>query len=188
MGYWKSKVLPKIKKVFEKNGTKKAADEACKSFDDSKEEISKELKDKKTELQPKIVEIYQDSPAEIKTIVKEPKEAGLKKHSATVHNFLEELAKIDFPGSKAVFEASSKYGVGLIPGPVLFMFEKVQTLINVVEEKAAEAAAARADKEDTSSKEKEIVVEEEKKEEVVVDEEKAGGVAEVEDAAGPPKA
>ena len=38
MGYWKSKVLPKIKKVFEKNGTKKsaAAAEACKSFDESK--------------------------------------------------------------------------------------------------------------------------------------------------------
>lgn len=37
MGYWKSKVLPKIKKVFEKNPAKKAAvAEACKSFDDSK--------------------------------------------------------------------------------------------------------------------------------------------------------
>lgn len=38
MGYWKSKVLPKIKKVFEKtNNTKKtAAAEATKSFDESK--------------------------------------------------------------------------------------------------------------------------------------------------------
>lgn len=37
MGYWKSKVLPKIKKVFEKNGAKKtAAAEATKSFDESK--------------------------------------------------------------------------------------------------------------------------------------------------------
>lgn len=36
MGYWKSKVLPKIKKVFEKNGKKTAAAEACKSFDGSK--------------------------------------------------------------------------------------------------------------------------------------------------------
>lgn len=37
MGYWKSKVLPKIKKVFEKDNTKKvAATEACKTFDDSK--------------------------------------------------------------------------------------------------------------------------------------------------------
>ncbi|XVF00433.1 hypothetical protein REPUB_Repub04eG0001100 [Reevesia pubescens] len=190
MGYWKSKVLPKIKKVFEKNGTKKAATEACKSFDDSKEEISKELEDKKAELQPKIVEIYEASPAEIKAIVKDPKEAGLKKRSASVHNFLEELAKIEFPGSKAVFEASSKYGAALIPGPVLFIFEKVSTLI-VVEEAAAE--------EERSSKEKEIVVEEEKKEEVVVVEEKAAAVAKevpvpdpepakVEDAAELPKA
>lgn len=37
MNYWKAKVLPKIKKVFEKNGTKKAAAaEACKAFDESK--------------------------------------------------------------------------------------------------------------------------------------------------------
>ena len=37
MGYWKSKVLPKIKKVFDKSGTKKAAAaEASKSFDESK--------------------------------------------------------------------------------------------------------------------------------------------------------
>lgn len=37
MDYWKSKVLPKVKKVFGKNGVKKAAAaEACKNFDDSK--------------------------------------------------------------------------------------------------------------------------------------------------------
>ena len=37
MGYWKSKVLPPIKKVFKKDTTKKViAAEACKSFDDSK--------------------------------------------------------------------------------------------------------------------------------------------------------
>lgn len=37
MDYWKTKVLPKVKKVFGKNGTKKAAAaEACKNFDDSK--------------------------------------------------------------------------------------------------------------------------------------------------------
>ena len=37
MGYWATKVLPKIKKVFEKNSVKKAAAaEACKSFDESK--------------------------------------------------------------------------------------------------------------------------------------------------------
>ena len=37
MGYWKSKVLPKIKKVFEKDSAKKAAAaEATKNFDESK--------------------------------------------------------------------------------------------------------------------------------------------------------
>lgn len=97
MDYWKSKLLPKIKKVFEKNGKKAAAAEACKSFDESKvafvlpmhllaflsrafllpllctfglvqEEIDKEFEEKKTELQPKVVEIYEASSAEIKVI------------------------------------------------------------------------------------------------------------------------
>ncbi|KAK6240284.1 hypothetical protein SCA6_005673 [Theobroma cacao] len=181
MGYWKSKILPKIKKVFEKNGSKKAAVEACKSFDDSKEEISQEFEDKRAVLQLKIVEIYEASPAEIKTIVKDPKEAGLKKHSADVNKFLEEPTKMEFPGSKAVCEASSKYGAALVPGPVLFLLEKVSTLI-VVQEPAAQ--------EETSSKAKEIAVEEEKKEEVVVVEEKAkvAEPAKVEEAGKPPKA
>ena len=37
MGYWKTKVLPKIRKVFEKDSAKKAAAaEATKNFDESK--------------------------------------------------------------------------------------------------------------------------------------------------------
>lgn len=37
MGYWKSTVVPKFKKLFEKNSIKKAAAaEACKAFDESK--------------------------------------------------------------------------------------------------------------------------------------------------------
>lgn len=37
MGYWQTKVVPRIKKVFDKNsGKKAAAAEACKSFDESK--------------------------------------------------------------------------------------------------------------------------------------------------------
>lgn len=37
MGYWNSKVVPRFKKLFEKNSAKKAAAaEACKTFDDSK--------------------------------------------------------------------------------------------------------------------------------------------------------
>ncbi|KAL5773779.1 hypothetical protein ACOSQ2_013703 [Xanthoceras sorbifolium] len=171
MGYWKTKVLPKIKKVFEKNGTKKAAAaEACKSFDDSKEEINKDFEEKKAELQPKVTEIYEASSTEIKTLIKEPKETELKKHSTEVHKFLEELVKIEFPGSKAVGEASSKFGAALIPGPVFFVFEKVSTFI-VTEEKPAEeeeAAPPPATEAETSDKkDREVVIEEEKKEEIV---------------------
>ncbi|KAH7544848.1 hypothetical protein FEM48_Zijuj01G0029600 [Ziziphus jujuba var. spinosa] len=175
MGYWKSKVLPKIKKVFEKNGSAKkaAAAEAIKSFDESKEEINKQFEDKKTDLQPKVVEIYEASSVEIKTLVKEPKEAGLKKHSAAVHKFLEELVKIEFPGSKPVTEASSKYGPALVPGPVFFVFEKVSTFI-VTEEKVEEAPTAETTTttttttaEETESKDREIVIEEEKKKEEI---------------------
>ncbi|XP_034674857.1 plasma membrane-associated cation-binding protein 1 [Vitis riparia] len=171
MGYWKSKVLPKIKKIFEKNGTKKtaAAAEACKSFDDSKEEINKDFEAKKDELQPKVIEIYEASSTEIKTLVKEPKEAGLK-NSTAVQKFLDELVKIEFPGSKAVCEASSKYGPGLVSGPVLFLFEKVSTFI-VTEENEEELPPPTTNttgEEEASGKEKEIVIEEEKKEEVAV--------------------
>ncbi|EEF29680.1 endomembrane-associated protein, putative [Ricinus communis] len=197
MGYWKSKVLPTINKVFKKDTAKKAAAaEACKSFDDSKEEIKKEFEEKKTDLQPKVVEIYEASSVELKTLVKEPKDAGLKKHSALVQKFLEELAKIEFPGSKPVSEASSKFGPAYVSGPVYFIFEKVSTFI-VVEEKAKEVPAA----EETSSKEKEIVVEEEKKEGIAAEAEKtteppaaveaavaAEPPAKVEEAAEPPAA
>ncbi|XP_051135926.1 plasma membrane-associated cation-binding protein 1-like [Andrographis paniculata] len=137
VNYWKSKVLPKIKKVFE-NPKKVAAAEACKSFDEAKEEYSKEFQDKKTELEPKVIEIYEASSAEVKTLVKEPKDSGLKKHSAAVEKFLDELSKIGFPGSKQVCEAATKVGAGYLPGPVFFVFEKVSTFI-VTEEKKEEA-------------------------------------------------
>ncbi|KAF5472198.1 hypothetical protein F2P56_008935 [Juglans regia] len=178
MGYWNEKVLPKIKKVFDKTstGTKKAAaSEACKSFDESKEQINKEFEEKRTELQPKVLQIYEASSAEIKTFIKEPKEAGLKKNSVVVQKFLEELVKIEFPGSKQVSEASSKFEPALVPGPVLFVFEKVSTFI-VTEEKVDEPppAAATTTEEAGGNKEKEtiLVVEEEKKEEKKEEEEK----------------
>ncbi|WOL02200.1 plasma membrane-associated cation-binding protein 1-like [Canna indica] len=137
VNYWKSKVLPTIKKVFDKNGKKAAAVEACKSFDESKEEITKEFEEKKTELQPKVVEIYEASAVEIKTLVKKPTQSGLKKKSTVVVKFVEELVKIDFPGSKPVSEAAGKYGAGLVSGPVIFIFEKVCTLLPVEEPPAA---------------------------------------------------
>ncbi|KAK1268590.1 Plasma membrane-associated cation-binding protein 1 [Acorus gramineus] len=167
MGYWKSKVLPKIKRVFEKNGRKAAAAEACKSFDGSKEDINKDFEEKKTELQPKVVEIYEASSTDIKTVVKERTEAGVKKHSVEVQKFLEELVKIDFPGSKQVAEASSKFGPAFVSGPVLFVFEKVSTFIVTEESTPTETTTT------TETKEKEIVIGEEKGKEVATEEEKA---------------
>ncbi|XP_004293844.1 PREDICTED: plasma membrane-associated cation-binding protein 1-like [Fragaria vesca subsp. vesca] len=173
MGYWKTKVLPTIKKVFEnKTSVKKAAAaDACKSFDESKESYDKEFEEKKAEYQVKVLELYEASSAEVKTLIKERKEAALKKYSAAVHKFLEELAKIEFPGSKPVSEASEKYGAAYVPGPVFYVFEKVSTYIvtekKVEEPTPAEPTPAKAEEETSSSKEKEIVIEEEKKEDVV---------------------
>ncbi|XP_062096440.1 plasma membrane-associated cation-binding protein 1-like [Humulus lupulus] len=165
MGYWKTKVLPKIKKVFEKNATttkKAAAAEACKSFDESKDEINKEFEEKKGELQPKVLEIYEACSVEIKGLVKEPKEAGIKKSSAAVHKLLEELAKIEFPGSKAVTEASSKYGAGLVSGPVIFVFEKVSTFVPVEAAPVVGEEEKKSEEEVITKVEKEIVIEEDK--------------------------
>ncbi|KAL0925333.1 hypothetical protein M5K25_003654 [Dendrobium thyrsiflorum] len=161
MGYWKSKVLPKIKKVFEKNGNKKAAAEACKSFDDSKEEINKEFEEKKTELQPKVLEIYEASSTEIKALVKERNEAGLKKSSTAVTTFFEELVKIDFPGSKPVSDAVSKFGPVYVSAPVVFILEKVSTFLPPEEVSVA--------KEESGTTDKDVVIaEEEKKAEELV--------------------
>ncbi|KAG6639546.1 hypothetical protein CIPAW_10G108500 [Carya illinoinensis] len=158
MGYWKEKVLPKIKKVFDKTSTgnkKAAASEACQSFDESKEQINKEFEGRRTELQPKVLEIYEASSAEIKTFIKEPKEAGLKKNSVVVHKFLEELVKIEFPGSKPVSEAFSKFGPALVPGPVLFVFEK--EILVVEEEKKEEKKEEEEEKEDVEKVEEEMI-------------------------------
>uniref|UniRef100_A0A7N0UB08 Plasma membrane-associated cation-binding protein 1 n=1 Tax=Kalanchoe fedtschenkoi TaxID=63787 RepID=A0A7N0UB08_KALFE len=157
MGYWQNKVLPKIMKVFDTKAAaakKAAAAEATKSFDDSKEEISKEFEEKKTELQPKAVEIYEAASPKLKTLVKEPKEAGLKKNSTDVQKFLDELVKIEFPGSKVASETFSKFGASYASGPVFFVFEKVSTFI-VTEEKPAEEPATTT----TTTTEKEIVTE-----------------------------
>ena len=171
VNYWKEKILPKIKKVFEKNGAKKAAAaEATKTFDDSKEVYTKEFEEKKTELQPKVVEIYEATSTEVKGLIKTPIDSGLKKHSAAVQKFLDELVKIEFPGSKAVSEACSNFGPAYVSGPVSYVFEKVSTFI-VVEEKKEEAPAAEAEAEtstaaaaetSTEVKDKEIAVEGEK--------------------------
>ncbi|KAL8143156.1 hypothetical protein V2J09_016188 [Rumex salicifolius] len=131
MDLWKNKVVTKFKLLL---GGKKAAAEANKSFDESKVEINKEFEEKKEDLKPKVIGIYEASSTEIKTLIKEPNVAGLKKHSTKVHKFLEELVAIGFPGSKAVCEATDKCGPVLVSGPIIFVFEKVSTFI-VAEEK-----------------------------------------------------
>ncbi|GAB4829499.1 Plasma membrane-associated cation-binding protein 1 [Ancistrocladus abbreviatus] len=166
MDYWKTKVLPKIQKVFGKDASKKAAAaaEACKSFDDSKEEINKEFEEKKAELQPKVIEIYEASSTEIKSLIKEPKEAGLKKHSAKVQKLIDELVKIEFPGSKTVSEATSKFGPVLVGEPVIFIFEKVSTFVPTAEDVEATAPATTS---------REVVIEAAKGKELAVEAEKA---------------
>ncbi|URD87996.1 DREPP plasma membrane polypeptide [Musa troglodytarum] len=154
VNYWKTKVLPKIKKVFDRNGKKAAAAEACKSFDESK------------------------------TLVKQPTESGVKKKSAVVIKFIEELVKIEFPGSKPVSEAASKHGPALVSGPVIFIFEKVSTLLPAEAEPEPEPAAAV----ETTSKE--ITpegVEETKKEEAEKAEEAPAPPAPAEEAPAPPE-
>ncbi|KAH0941439.1 hypothetical protein HID58_001076 [Brassica napus] len=191
MGYWNSKVVPRFKKIFEKNSAKKAAAaEACKTFDESKETINKEIEEKKTELQPKVVETYEATSAEVKALVRDPKEAGLKKNSAAVLKYLEALVGIEFPGSTAVKEAASSFGAGYVSGPVTFIFEKVCVFlpeevktreVPVEEVKAEEPAKteepvkteepAKTEEpvktEETSGEKEKEIVEETKKEEIV---------------------
>ncbi|XP_010537158.1 PREDICTED: plasma membrane-associated cation-binding protein 1-like isoform X2 [Tarenaya hassleriana] len=190
MGYWKSKVLPTIKKMFEKKpGKKAAAAEAIKAFDDSKEAINKEIEEKKTELQPKVVETYEAASADVKGLVRDPKEEDLKKHSEAVQKFIDELVKIEFPGSKAVSEASTNFGLSYVTGPVSFIFEKVSEFLPP-EEKSRDIAAEDVKTEEetkteepkteetSGEKEKEIV--EEKKEEAKPAEEEKKPAAEEE--------
>ncbi|KAL8160535.1 hypothetical protein V2J09_002072 [Rumex salicifolius] len=137
MGVWSEKVVPIIHKFFWKDDSNKtAAEQACKSFDESKVDgINKEVEEKKRVIKPKVIEIYEASSTEIKSLIKEPKEFDLRKHSDKVKNFLDKLVKIDFPGSQTACEVTTKYGLTLAPGPALFIFEKVSIFI-VIEEEA----------------------------------------------------
>ncbi|CAO2161715.1 unnamed protein product [Urochloa humidicola] len=143
--YWKTKVLPGITKIFDKDGKKAAAAEFLKSF--NKEEIGKEIEDKKTELEPKVVEAYEASP-EAKALFKDSKPVKIsKKNSAAATKFLDELAKIEFPGAKLVSDAVAKSGTTPLSPAITFILEKVAPFIPKEEPKAAEpepAAAAEA--------------------------------------------
>ena len=124
------------------------------------------------------METYEATSAEVKALVRDPKEAGLKKNSAAVLKYLEALVGIEFPGSTAVKEAASSFGAGYVSGPVTFIFEKVcvflpeevKTREVPVEEVKAEEPAKTEEPvktEETSGEKEKEIVEETKKEEIV---------------------
>uniref|UniRef100_A0A0E0JG16 Salt stress root protein RS1 n=3 Tax=Oryza punctata TaxID=4537 RepID=A0A0E0JG16_ORYPU len=159
---WKTKVLSGLNKIFDKDGKKAAAAEFLKSF--NKEEIGKEIDDKKTELEPKVVEVVESSPPEIKALLKDKKTASkIKKNAPAVTKFLEELAKIEFPGAKAVSDAVAKSGTTPLSPAIAFILEKVAPFVPKEEPKAEPEAEAPAPAAETTSRE--VAVEEEKKEE-----------------------
>nr|CAB3471620.1 unnamed protein product [Digitaria exilis] len=152
---WK-KVLPSLNKIFDKDGKKAAAAEFFKSF--NKEEIDKETEDKKTELEPKVVEAYEASPPEVKALFKDSKPVKIsKKNSAAATKFLDELAKIDFPGAKLVSDAVAKSGTTPLSPAITFILDKVAPFIPKEEPKAEPEPAAEAAAEATS---REVAVEE----------------------------
>jgi hypothetical protein len=83
-------------------GKKAAAEELIKSFDESKDRINTEFKEKKADLHPKVIEIYDFATAPIKVLIKENKVSWIKNNPTGVTKFVEDLAKIDFPGAKQV--------------------------------------------------------------------------------------
>uniref|UniRef100_A0A0E0JYJ4 Plasma membrane-associated cation-binding protein 1 n=1 Tax=Oryza punctata TaxID=4537 RepID=A0A0E0JYJ4_ORYPU len=193
MDYWKTKVLPKIKVVFAKGGSAKkaAAADLIKSFDESKEGINGEFEEKKADLQPKVVEIYEAAPAPLKVLIKDrTKVSGIKKNSAAVTKFVDDLAKIEFPGAKQLSEGVAKVGPALLSGPVFATFEKVSTLLPAaVEEeeiKPKEAPAAAAAEEAPAAAagggEEKEEAEEKKEEEAAAPADEPAAVAEAETA------
>ncbi|KAJ3700973.1 hypothetical protein LUZ61_004678 [Rhynchospora tenuis] len=193
---WKTKVAPALKAFFDKDGKKAAAADFSKSFD--KEEIGKEIDAKKDELAPKVLEVYEAAPAEIKHLITARKSTKIaKKYSTVVPKFLEDLAKIEFPGAQAVSEAVTKSGATLVSGPVLFLFDKVATFVPKEEPKVEEKTEAPREVTDTTAEaekkeETSETVEEVKKEEEVKTETETSAPAapeapKEEPAAEPPK-
>ncbi|OEL15702.1 Salt stress root protein RS1 [Dichanthelium oligosanthes] len=155
---WRTKVLPGLTKIFDKDGKKAAATEFLKSF--NKEEIAKEIEDKKTELEPKVVEAYEGSPPEVKALFKDNKPVKItKKNSAAATKFLDELAKIEFPGAKLVSDAVAKSGTTPLSPVITFILDKVAPFIPKEAPKAEPEPAAAAE---VASREVDV---EEKKEE-----------------------
>lgn len=129
MSYWKTKVVPKLKKLFDKGGKKKGASEACKLFDSSKESFEKEIEEKKADLHPKIIEIYRSTTIISKKLLKEPNESALKENPDAAQSILQDLAKAGFPGAQVLNDAGGKYGTALLPGPIIYLFGKTSTFL-----------------------------------------------------------
>jgi len=156
---WKTKVLPGLSKIFDKDGKKAAAVEFLKTF--NKDDITKEVEDKKTELEPKVAEIVEASPPEIKAVIKDKKPAKIKKNSVAVTKFLDELAKIEFPGAKLVSDAVAKSGTTPLSPAIVFILDKVAPFVpEPKEEPKAEPEPAAAE---TTTRD--VAVEEKKEEE-----------------------
>ncbi|RZS27948.1 hypothetical protein BHM03_00061484, partial [Ensete ventricosum] len=216
VNYWKTKVLPKIKKVFDRNGKKAAAAEACKSFDESKvgafgfsffylfflviytfssgchrRRSPRSWRRRRQSSSPKSLRSMKPLLWRSRSIFpsstekKIPTELGLKKKSAVVIKFIEELVKIEFPGAKPVSEAASKHGPALVSGPVIFIFEKVSTLLPAEPEPEPEPEPAAAI--ETTSKEitPEAAVESKKEEAEKAEEEAPAPPAPAEEALAP---
>ncbi|CAL9770545.1 unnamed protein product [Musa acuminata subsp. burmannicoides] len=85
------------------------------------EDISKEFEEKKTDLQPKVVEIYEASAVEIKKPTR-----SIKKKSIFVIKFIEELVKIEFPAQAGERGRQARLDLASVPDLPL---RKVSTLL-----------------------------------------------------------
>eukprot|EP00250_Pteridium_aquilinum_P013418 c21331_g1_i1 orf=421-978(-) len=138
MSYWKSKVLPKLKKLLKK-GPKGQAAEACRSFNKSKDSIAKEIEENKEVLQTKVVAIYQSSSNEAKGLLKEPTESGVTEFIEVVQNLLIELSDAGCPGAQSLSDAATKHGPSAMSEPIVFLFSKLTVFV------AAEDAVVASD-------------------------------------------
>ncbi|KAJ7539949.1 hypothetical protein O6H91_11G116600 [Diphasiastrum complanatum] len=128
MSYLKAKFLPRIKKFFEKS-KKKGSSEAIKEFDSSKESISKELEERKGEIQPKVVEIYKSSGDKTKILLKDPSPSAIDADPALVQGLLKELATAGFPGATTLSDSVAKFGTAALAGPITFLLSKASVFV-----------------------------------------------------------
>ncbi|MCO5603953.1 hypothetical protein L7F22_058110 [Adiantum nelumboides] len=153
MSYWKSKVLPKLKKLLHKSPKAQAA-EACRSFNKSKDTITKEIEENKEVLQPKVVAIYQSSSNEAKGLLKEPTDSGVLGFLEVVQNLLIELSDAGCPGAQSLSDAATKHGPSAMCKPIVFLLSKLTVF--VADEKAPEPPKGEKRAVDLSTKADEV--------------------------------